>query len=307
MPGIDSEQQLIVNQIMWAILNSALRKERVLYYSFVYKKELHRMAEEIRPVALKQLFVRVRKQQKRLQAIIDENSPLSDTVARRRSEKTKRLLPADILQKNVVDLHEKIMAETSILLGEANNVVAIVKLDKQTARVQTQLVRLHTLIDQSNPNRQPAARGTRRTASKPPTGDASVMMADLHKKVIDQTLTLHAVAKDLLVSVQERLAEAKASRQRFQSKVLKINRITGQCFGQLEKQVRECWALFAEMGDSGSREWIAGRRAAMRRIQAALADRLRMGARTRTEVGREPGGGEGGDIAVSFAAAFKGL
>jgi hypothetical protein len=323
MPGINSEQQLMVNGMKWFMVKSALIREHKLYDGLFYKRKLFDLAEKYEKIVRNQLFVEVREQQKRLQAITDENSPLPDKVAQRRNEKTKRLLPADIMQKNVNNLHEKIMKETSSLLGEANSLMA---LDKQAARVQMQLARLHTLIDESNPKMQAAARGTRRSARKHEIlqVDASVM-ADLHKKVIDQALTLQEVAKDILIYVQERIAEVKASRQLYKSSVLKINRDTRQGLNQGEKYLRMACSLFAKNMASGSRAWIAGRRAAVRRIQAALADRLRMGARTRTVVGREPGGGEGGisgspldglgdiasffavdDFAVSFAEEFQG-
>ncbi len=314
MPGIDSSAQSQINEIMWRFIQTALGKERVLHKLHIARKELDLIYADIRGpvVKLEQLFVKVQGQQKRLQAIINENNPIPDTIVPKRNGQWGEVCVADILIKDVDDLHKKIMSETSDLIGEVNSLMAIVKLVKRPLKVEMQLVRLHALINESNSKMQVltdhvATRATRSRTRKPveiPQDDV-LLVADMRSQIIGQALTLQEEAKVLSASVKERLAEAKLSSLRYKSLLLKLNRSVRQGFNQLEKEIRKCWVRLANVG---SRAWIAGRRAAMWRIHTTLADRLRIGARTRTKVDR-PTREElerGCEVAVSFAEEFEG-
>jgi hypothetical protein len=316
MPGIDSSLQLKVNEIMWGFLRTALGRERVFHKTMQTRKQLNALSAEIRSpvVKLEQLLVRVQVQQKRLQDVIDKNNALPGTVSQSGNGKCKKFGIADILMKDVDDLHNTIKNETSNLLSEAKSLMPIVKFQKQSVKVEMQLLRLQSLIDKSNPKMQAppdqvAARGSRSSTRKARVDEFQqedvLSVVDMHKKMIGQTLTLQEEAKDLLVAARERLTDVKASSQGCKSLLLKLNRSARQGFSQLEKQIRSCWARLVNVGN---REWMTGRRSSMRRIHAALADRLRMGARTRTKVDRPALGEQGGGcaVSVSFAEEFEG-
>ena len=76
---------------------------------------------------------------------------------------------------------------------------------------------------------------------------------------------------------------------RLRALLRKSSRCLKRNIREIDRVTRKCWSLAAILG---SDSWIADLRAAVRRLDAALADRLRMGARapSRFELVHEPAG-----------------
>ena len=295
MPGFDSAVQLKIREIMWGFLKTALGKERVFHKFLLIRKKLNSFSSGIR--TSEQTLLRVQLQLTRLGDILKENNPLPDSGLQGPSRSCRK--GSDITVMDVDDLHKRIINEALILKREAAGLLAIVKIEKLSVTVERQLLRLEALIDESNVKFQAltdkvAARG--KQVNK--VGQEDVVL-DMHHRIIGQALTLEKEAHDLLVSVKEKLAEAKASNLQSKPLLLKLNRSMRQGLNQLEREMRKCWARLASVG---CREWVVGRQAALRRIYAALADRLRMGARTGTKVERLTLGEQ--EVDCIFAVSF---
>ena len=95
------------------------------------------------------------------------------------------------------------------------------------------------------------------------------------------TLVANQFKDDTLILSQENAKALKAMNMRLKALLRKSTRCLKKNLKEIEKVSRKCWSLAVILG---SASWIADLKATMHRINAALADRLRMGARTRTKL-----------------------
>jgi hypothetical protein len=314
LPWLGNAAQVKVNEIMWTFVSASLERERVFYEIFATWKNLREFSEDTtRSMAqLKLLSIRVQHQQPVLQALVDENKTLADALTHNRKGNASNLTPADIFLKNIDGLHEKIMAIGTSLRGE----VELVKSADQTPQWnETWKSRFRALIEEYTSKMQAlldkfAARRTTTRRARAAHRTVEILqqekslMAELHGLLMNQALALQEESNCLLFSVKERLVQGRASGRRCKSLLLSLKRIARRGFSKLEKRTREGWSNFASIVGDG---WVAVRQAAYHRINAAMADRLRIGAETRTAVDRARWAQAGGDgeVPVSFAEGFE--
>jgi hypothetical protein len=93
------------------------------------------------------------------------------------------------------------------------------------------------------------------------------------------TIVADQFKDDTLILSQENAKALRAMNARLKALLRKSSRCLRKNLKEIEKVSRKCWNLALILG---SPAWIADLKAAMQRINAALADRLRMGSRTRT-------------------------
>ena len=165
----------------------------------------------------------------------------------------------------VILMREKVLRANRKVRLDVNSIFEAARLSRAELqhKIESSKLRLETLRDELAQRRVGKSKNSR--------------AADMLRNA---TMVADQFKDDTLILTQENARALRAMNMRLKALLRKSSRCLKKNLKEIEKVSRKCWNLAVILG---SASWIADLKATMQRINAALADRLRMGARTRTK------------------------